>query len=473
MFNTLAFRLIVTAIFLIVLSVNVAYYITRDEIHNIEIRTTAKILATKIQETLTIINNLPQSERPLIRRNLKRENIFYVTGNTPYFFPKVTPIVKNEDIRLGILEIIDNLQPFRVIVAGHSIVNNYLDLTPETDEENDNDELITMIVELSDGSFVWVGMNEAVYKAHSFIPIVVPLLIISIPLMIVILLTLFWVLRPLRLLTLAAKSIGTSFHQTPNLPKSNLHEIKVASQAMQDMHQSLKQQFDRLVITLGALSHDLRTPLQRLRLRAELLGDEKARENIHRDVEELQQRVEDGLYYLRLSSTAVNNSKTNINPHSSVENLVEKINLLVDDYKSSTKSPNTVEFIYDKNKNWHINCHWVSLARALGNVVDNGLTYGEKVVITLKEQKGFLVIEVRDFGKGIPPEKFNDALTPFVRLEESRTQTNSNYKSATASNSGLGLAIAKAIVQQHSGNLELANHPVGGLIVSLFLPKNL
>lgn len=447
------------------LSVGLVAHFLREEIHNIEIRTSAKILSVKIRETLDLINSLESPQRTLIRGHLKRENIFYITGSTPYFFPAIVPVVKNEDLRLGVLEVIDSLNEFRIVVAGQSQVNNIAEI-------NNNSppiDLVGIVVELNDGSFVWIGVEEKLFAPKNVIPLFMPILIISLPLLIIIILTLFWVLRPLRQLTLAAQTIGGSIHTTPKLPQSNLKEIKVASDALKEMHDKLKIQFNRLVITLGALSHDLRTPLQRLHLRAGLLSDPVESENIHRDIEELQKRVEDGLYYLRVSGNDINDQidlpKTNIN-------LVEKIRNLVADYQSTNLF---VKFDYDIKLNWQIVVHWTSLSRALGNVIDNGLYYGSRVEISLEQTSKKVTINIRDFGKGIPPEQIEKAMTPFVRLEESRTQNENNneqHNSAkTIGSSGLGLAIAKAIINQHGGEIILKNHTDGGLIVKFILPK--
>jgi len=443
--------------------VGVAYYISKDEIHNLEIRTSAQISATKIREILTLINSLDFNQRALIRQHLKRDNIFYITGRTRFYFPEVIPIVKSEDLQLGILEVIDNLDDFNIVAAGQSAISELnifeSDIIPT--------ELISLVVELFDGTFVWIGISEDNFVAKSLFPIVVPILLISLPIVIIIILTLWWLLRPLRQLSSAAKSIGSSIHTIPKLPESKLSEIKNVSTALKEMHSNLKKQFDTLMVTLGALSHDLRTPLQKLRLRAELIKNKSERNKIHKDIEELHKKVEDGLFYLRISAN--DSHEKNIKLLSQRIDLADNISQLVDGYQSSTDN---IKFTFDNSQIWQISINWISMARALGNLIDNGLMYGIKVEIALEQNNNQMIIKIRDFGKGINKNEINQALTPFIRLDSSRSKNQYKSDSDQISSSGLGLSISKAIIEQQKGELILTNHPHGGLIASIILPKN-
>ena len=105
----------------------------------------------------------------------------------------------------------------------------------------------------------------------------------------------------------------------------------------------------------------------------------------------------------------------------------------------------------------------LALKRAFGNLIDNALKYGREALITVEDQSETVIVSIRDQGPGIAPEDIPRALAPFVRLEPSRNQETGGF--------GLGLTIAQAIVEGHGGQLTLANHVAGGLVVSVHLPK--
>ncbi|HEY0130310.1 MAG TPA: ATP-binding protein, partial [Allosphingosinicella sp.] len=262
----------------------------------------------------------------------------------------------------------------------------------------------------------------------------------------------WWIARrlafPLRDLTRAAEGFRGHSPAEPVEPSgpSDLRRAVEAFNAMNRRTLALLDEKDRM---LGAIGHDLRTPLASLRIRAENMGPEEERERLVATVEEMAATLEDILTLARTGR-----AREPVRP----VDLAALADAVVEEFRDLGLA---VEFRPSPRAVLAVQPNL--LRRALRNLVDNALAYGGGGRVTVEERSGRIEIRVEDDGPGIPADRLEEVLEPFRRLDSSR-----NRESGGA---GLGLAIALAVAQAHGGRLELANRVEGGLRASLILPK--
>lgn len=252
------------------------------------------------------------------------------------------------------------------------------------------------------------------------------------------------VARPLQRLSKAAQQIGQGRSLTP-LPEVGTHEIVTLSRAFNQMSADLADNEKERALVLAGISHDLRTPLARMRIAAELSKDESLRNDIEADVMQMDDIIQQFLDFARLDA-----QERTVNTDLSA--LISEVALRYAPHHVSTElitlAPQDVRPTL--------------LKRALSNLLDNAVKYGDgEITVNLRQIEKFIEISVSDRGAGIPHEHLESAKRPFVRLESARSD---------ASGSGLGLAIVERAARAHHGELILAARDGGGLIATLRLP---
>lgn len=254
--------------------------------------------------------------------------------------------------------------------------------------------------------------------------------------------------RSLRALADASERFGRG-ESVPALPPGGPSEVAAATLAFNTMQQRLSLFMNDRMRLLAAISHDLRTPLTTLRLKAEFVDDPAVRDDIVATIDELAAICEATLAFTRAEAT--NEATCTVDLDALCAGVVEEFAGLGADAEMAAHAGLTVA------------CRPVALRRALRNLVDNAVRYGRRArVSTARAGTGQMAIQVDDAGPGLPEELLEDAFRPFVRLEPSR--------SAETGGMGLGLAIARSIVKAHGGELTLANRPEGGLRAQILLP---
>jgi len=262
-----------------------------------------------------------------------------------------------------------------------------------------------------------------------------------------------WITRPLAALSEAAEAFGKG-EGMPTLPKTGSREIVNTAGAFSDMAERIGRYIldrERLFVSI---SHDLRTPIMRLKLRAELLDDDHIRSEFHEDLDELDMMVKGALQCVKDSDIYEN--PTCIGLDALLSRLVRSARLagheviLMESGISVQSKP-------------------LALKRAIGNLLDNALYYGERVIISVNKiadssENTYIEIHIRDHGPGIPEEALHNLFDPYVRLEHGRNHNMNGL--------GLGLGIARDIVLGLGGVLRLNNHPEGGLDAIILLPEN-
>jgi signal transduction histidine kinase len=257
-----------------------------------------------------------------------------------------------------------------------------------------------------------------------------------------------WVVRPLQQLTRAAEALGEDLDRAP-LPEEGPREVQQAARAFNTMQRRLAAFLDERTRMLAALSHDLKTPLTRMRLRAELLDDEPLRTRFEADLREMETMVKQTLDFMR-----------GLGGHEAPQ-AVDVIALL-EALQSDQEALGHAMKIEG-----HTIAPFVGVAsllkRALGNLLDNAFAFGTQATVRVDDSAAQLVLHIADNGPGIPNAELERVFEPFHRLEGSRSRATGG--------TGLGLSIARSIARSHGGDVALRNAAQGGLDAVMTLPR--
>jgi signal transduction histidine kinase len=253
--------------------------------------------------------------------------------------------------------------------------------------------------------------------------------------------------RPLRQLADAADKLDIARAGEP-LPEQGSSEVRAATRAFNRMQKRIYEDVRERTGMLAAIAHDLQTPLTRLRLRLEKLPDETLRDKLVGDMQAMQQMLQEGLELAR--------SMDNGEP----AQLLDLDSLLDSLCSDAVEAGQQVEYI--EHAPVQLQAHPLALRRALSNLLDNAVKYGQRAEVSLKRDGRQCRITIRDHGPGIHAELLETVFTPFYRIEHSRSRETGG--------TGLGLSIARNIVLRHNGELTLSNHPAGGLQAEIVLP---
>lgn len=255
--------------------------------------------------------------------------------------------------------------------------------------------------------------------------------------------------RPLAQLAVEADRFGRG-EAAPPLAEYGPEDIRHTIRAFNRMRARLERFVQDRTRMLAAISHDLRTPITALRVRAELIEDAETRGKILASLAEMHAMTEATLAFMRAESTQEETRLIDL--EALAESLCDDVSDLGKDvtFHGPGKTP--------------YRCRSVSLKRALHNLVGNALAYGQRARVSLRDAGDALVLTIDDDGPGIAAAERERVFEPFVRLEDSRNRETGGV--------GLGLAIARSIVRRHGGDITLANRPEGGLRVTVQLPKD-
>jgi signal transduction histidine kinase len=255
--------------------------------------------------------------------------------------------------------------------------------------------------------------------------------------------------RPLAELAKAADALGPELNGMA-LPEDGPAEVSRAAIAFNLMQRRIAEHVAERFRMLAAISHDLQTPITRLRLRADLLESATLRDKLHADLDAMQRLVQEGIAYAR-SAQGVTEPPCRVDLHALLDSLACDY---VDAGQHLSLSGRIEHSIVTRPH---------ALRRIVTNLVDNALKFGKEVEIRLDAAPATgVLITVRDHGPGIPASELSAVLQPFYRLEGSRNRDTGG--------AGLGLAIAHQLASALGGRLTLANRPEGGLDACLWLP---
>lgn len=246
----------------------------------------------------------------------------------------------------------------------------------------------------------------------------------------------------------AAEALGVDVEHAPPLAEDGALEIRRTARAfnlMRDRIQTLVEDRTRM---LAAMSHDFRTPLTRLRLRAEYLSDDAQKEKMLRDIADMEQMIANTLRYIR-DGVAGESRET-----------VDFVSMLTDLCLDMGLEP--PEFRLQGARGLRIACAPVSMRRAFTNLLENAVAYADGAQIRVECRNDRVLVEIIDHGPGIPQAEYENVFRPYYRLEPSRSRQTGG--------TGLGLAIARSIIRAHGGDIVLHPATGGGLLVRVDLP---
>ena len=257
-----------------------------------------------------------------------------------------------------------------------------------------------------------------------------------------------WVTGPLTSLAKAAHELGNDIDRPP-LPETGPTEVRHAAAAFNTMQKRLSRFISDRTRILAAMSHDLKTPITRMRLRAEMLEDETLRSKFTADLDEMQSMVAQTLDYMRDAST-----------REATRDL--DVNALLESLQSDAAERGGAIAIRGRTLGPYPG-RPLSLRRCLTNLVDNAVRYGGRAEIVVDDSAGQLTLHVLDEGPGLPDDQLEKAFEPFFRGEGSRSRETGG--------TGLGLGIARNIARAHGGDVVLRNRERGGLEAMVTLPR--
>jgi len=253
--------------------------------------------------------------------------------------------------------------------------------------------------------------------------------------------------RPLSKLAIAAEAVGRGARQAP-LPETGARELRNATRAFNTMQERLQRYLDSRTHFLAAMSHDLRTPLTRLKLRAEALDDPALRDRFNADLDEMNSMVRGALNLFK-----------GVDHDEPLENV--SVDVLLADLREEQAEVGAAFTV--SGSAVPLRVRPMALKRCLTNLVANAGKYGSNTTVVIEDSRAELVIRVRDEGPGIPADMLEHVFEPFFRLESSRNSDTGGV--------GLGLSIARDIAQSHGGSLVLRNRSPHGLEAVLSLPR--
>ena len=257
-----------------------------------------------------------------------------------------------------------------------------------------------------------------------------------------------WATRPLKTLADAADELGRNINRPP-LAETGPTEVASAARAFNTMQSRLAAWLRERTQVLAAMSHDLKTPITRLRLRAELLEDAQLRTKFENDLREMEAMVASALDFLR----GMDNGEVvrPVDVHALLESLQADLQetggVVTIEGHAASPYPGRPQ----------------ALKRCLANLLENAIKYGGTAKVVIDDNAERLQISILDEGPGLPPDQLEKVFEPFYRVEGSRNRDTGG--------TGLGLAIAKNVVELHGGRITLSNRSEGGLAAMLSLPR--
>ena len=304
-------------------------------------------------------------------------------------------------------------------------------------------ELVDLRIKYEDGYFKFLVPKDRVTSTSARIFA----LWITVPAIIMVIISLIFLknqTRPITNLARAAERFGKG-EDIEEFKPSGALEIRQAGHEFDKMRKRIERHLNQRTEMLSGISHDLRTPLTRMKLQLAFLKDKDAVDKLTDDINEMEKMLNE---YLQFTSSSYIEKDEMFNLSELIEEIIKK-------YNNKNISHNLIPRIYINGRKNLIN-------RSLNNLIDNGLKYANKVEISLTKKNTNLFIIIDDDGPGIPKKEHENVFKPFYKMDKGRNDSKSSV--------GLGLSIASDIIKSHGGNIMLEKSKFNGLRVKIFLP---
>ncbi len=250
--------------------------------------------------------------------------------------------------------------------------------------------------------------------------------------------------RPIIKLAEASERFGRGENVAEFHPSGAL-EIRKAGYEFERMRKRIKRHLNQRSEMLSGISHDLRTPLTRIKLQLALIDDRKIASELSEDVDEMEKMLNE---YLQFAKTGAKEKTKKFDINLLIQSITDKFNKAEISFNSKS------EILYEGRKDL--------LKRCFSNLIENALKYGNKVNIEIKKLRKDLMITIDDDGPGIDENEYENVFKPFYKIDKSRSETKNSV--------GLGMSISSDITRSHGGRIDLDKSSMGGLRVKVFLP---
>ena len=270
---------------------------------------------------------------------------------------------------------------------------------------------------------------------------------ITVPALIMVIISLIFLknqTRPITALAKAAERFGKG-EEIEEFKPSGAAEIRQAGFEFDKMRKRILRHLNQRSEMLSGISHDLRTPLTRMKLQTAFIKDKDIANKLTEDINEMEKMLNE---YLQFTSSSYLEKDELFNLSELIEEIITKYN----NKNISKIVPNRIYFNGRKNL----------IRRCINNLIDNALKYGEKVNIELSKKTTNIFVKIEDDGPGIPENEYDNVFKPFYKIDKGRAETKSSV--------GLGLSIASDIIRSHGGNVKLEKSSLNGLSVKIFFP---
>lgn len=305
----------------------------------------------------------------------------------------------------------------------------------------------TLVVQLTDGSWLMFSIASRNWGLGLWERNLIVIVLVLLSTALVALFATRHLARPLQQFAEGARRFGVDFHAPPIEPVGPI-EIRQVILAFNAMQAQLQHFIKDRTQMLAAISHDLRTPLTRMRLRGEFIEDPEQQQRLFRDVDEMQAMINSSLEFFRDDARLEQATQFD---------LAELLQTLIDDYRDQS-----IDIAFSGPAHLVYFGRPLGLKRVITNLLDNAIKYAGEPAIALSGDDEQVTVFVLDRGPGIPVESQEQVFVPFYRLEGSRNKNTGGV--------GLGLSAARAIVLEHGGSLTLSNRKTGGLKAQVVLP---
>ena len=304
-------------------------------------------------------------------------------------------------------------------------------------------ELIDLRIKYQNGYFKFLVPRDRVTSSSARIFA----LWITVPAIIMVFISLIFLknqTRPITNLAKVAEKFGKG-EEIEEYKPSGAAEIRQAGYEFERMRKRINRHLNQRSEMLSGISHDLRTPLTRMKLQIAFIKDKDLAGKLTEDINEMEKMLNE---YLQFTSSSYLEKNENFNLTELITETIKKYN----NENISSNIPNELYFFGRKNL----------IKRCVNNLVDNAIKYGDKVRVELTKSTSNLFIKIEDNGPGIPENEYENVFKPFYKIDKGRAETKSSV--------GLGLSIASDIIRSHGGNIKLEKSSMNGLGVKIFLP---